>query len=171
MIEAVYGGPLHLHIAQHCGLGLAITRLYLAQLISALSHMARKGCIHRDIKANNVIISDKGHIKLSDFGSSKVLFEPSEYSTVVNNGPILCPRTFTLVGTPHALAPEIVCSYSTNPDDRAGYGLSIDWWSLGVLMGEMLHSSPPTPSNLATLRSLPLESILPAADPFNESSE
>jgi len=152
-IEAALGGPLHIHIRESCGFGTATTSLYLAQIISALRHMARQGCIHRDLKASNCVLTSRGHLKICDFGSSKSLFHPSEFDAVVAAGVTQCPRTFTVIGTPHCMPPEMLrCNQQQSLENRcSGYGLSVDWWSLGVLLLEMIHGRLPSEDDLAAL--------------------
>lgn len=162
-MEAVLGGPLHQHIHHMSGIGVNNCKIYSAQIISALIHMGERGCVHRDIKASNCVLNDKGHIKICDFGSAAVLF-PSESEFSLAAGAIRCPRTFTVIGTEHAMAPEMVCEYSRFEVDekkRCGYGLSVDWWSLGVLIQEMLFCYVPSDSDISSLRGLPLECVSP----------
>jgi serine/threonine protein kinase len=161
-MEAVLGGPLHLHIQHLSGIGVTNTRLYGAQLISALLHMAHQGCIHRDIKASNCVLNSRGHIKLCDFGSAVILFPPLSCGERLTQNSAV-GRTYTIIGTAHAMAPEIVCRYKTaefSSDNTSGYGLTVDWWSLGVLLQEMLFSYVPSSAQLACLHGLPLELIV-----------
>lgn len=161
-MEAVLGGPLHLHIQHLSGIGTTNARLYSAQLISALHHMAHQGCIHRDIKASNCVLNSRGHIKLCDFGSASILFPPvTSEEEIIQNAHV--GWTHTIIGTAHAMAPEIVCKYKRSESSsygKSGYGLTVDWWSLGVLMQEMLYNFVPSSSQLACLHDLPLEQIV-----------
>jgi protein kinase A/protein kinase X len=79
--------------------------------------------VYRDLKPENLLIDAEGHIKLADFGFAKHLEDD---------------RTFTLCGTPEYLAPEIV-----KGSKNTGYGKSVDWWALGILLFEMLAGYPP----------------------------
>lgn len=73
--------------------------------------------IHRDIKGGNVLIDDRGTIKLADFGASKRLSADGEVST----GSDQC--AVTLKGTPYFMAPEVI--------RQTGHGVKADIWSLG----------------------------------------
>ena len=111
-----------------CLLDEETTRFYSAQLVLALKHLQEeamypKCIIHRDIKSENVMISSTGYIKLVDFGFAKVLQDKSE-------------RTFTKLGTPEYMCPELI-------HGRHGYGGTVDWWALGVLIYEMLIGTTP----------------------------
>ena len=81
------------------------------QIISAISHCHALGVIHRDIKADNVMIDKRGTVKLLDFGLSK------NQKKVFDN---------EICGTPYYMAPEMILGES--------YTSQIDVWSLGVLL-------------------------------------
>lgn len=101
----------------------AKTRFYVACLLSALKYIHKRNIVYRDLKPENIIIDAEGYLKIIDFGTSKKLKD----------------RTFTLVGTPHYMAPEVIT--------YAGYGCGADYWSLGVLMFEMLNGFVPFGEN------------------------
>jgi len=148
---AALGGSLHKHIG--CGLHINITRSILTELTSALVHLYNHNCVHRDIKASNIVLNHYGHIILCDFGSSKQL-NSAPASTGGGNGggfdflgnlieskeeidrSFTNQRTYTLTGTIHSMAPEMAF---------IGYGHSfpVDWWAMGVLLHEMLTGKPP----------------------------
>jgi len=98
-------------------------RFYAAEIILALSHVHNLDIIYRDLKPENVLLDDKGHIRLTDFGLSK---EGINLSSSGAN---------SFCGTPEYLAPEIL--------NRDGHGRAVDWWSLGALLYEMLTGLPP----------------------------
>mgnify|MGYP002621472898 CR=1 FL=1 len=94
-----------------------LTRTYFRQFIEGLEYLHQNGIAHLDIKPENLLIDKYGHIKITDFGFAK---------RIEGN------RTFTLCGTPEYLAPEII------KGSKVGYGKSVDWWALGILIFEML---------------------------------
>jgi Serine/threonine protein kinase len=77
-------------------------KFYVACLLLTIEHLHDRNIVHRDLKPENIMIDDEGYPKLIDFGTAKIV-----------NG-----RTYTTVGTPHYMAPEIIL--------RNGYGSSID---------------------------------------------
>jgi serine/threonine protein kinase len=86
---------------------------------SAFEYLHSKNVIYRDLKPENLLLSSSGHLKITDFGFAKYVPDV----------------TWTLCGTPDYLAPEIIQS--------KGYGKAVDWYSLGVLIFEMLAGYPP----------------------------
>merc|ERR1711991_1010226 len=96
-----------------------VAKFYHAELVLAFEYMHTKDIIYRDLKPENLLLDDKGHIKITDFGFAKKVPE----------------RTFTLCGTPEYLAPEVIQS--------KGHGKAVDWWALGILIFEMLAGYPP----------------------------
>lgn len=129
VLSAELGGSLQQHLRFSGGIRSALLPIYAAELLAALEHMSQKRVIHRDIKASNVLVSTAGHLKVCDFGSAKV------FDAVEEHG-----RAFTLVGTPHAMAPEMVASGGDRAGD--GYDRAVDWWSAGCLLLEMVTGEP-----------------------------
>mmetsp|Transcript_73483 Transcript_73483/g.110857 ORF Transcript_73483/g.110857 Transcript_73483/m.110857 type:complete len:97 (-) Transcript_73483:381-671(-) len=83
-------------------------------------YMHSKNIVYRDLKPENILIASDGYLKLTDFGFAKYL----------EGG-----RTYTLCGTPEYLAPEILLN--------KGHGKPVDWWTLGILIYEMLAGIDP----------------------------
>lgn len=96
-------------------------RIYAAEIVTALHFLHQNDIIYRDLKPENILLAQDGHIKLTDFGFAKDLSQ-SEV-------------TKTFCGTNEYLAPEVI--------SRVNYGPAVDWWTLGILLYEMLFQTTP----------------------------
>uniref|UniRef100_UPI00358FD57A protein kinase C iota type-like n=1 Tax=Myxine glutinosa TaxID=7769 RepID=UPI00358FD57A len=122
VIEYVNGGDLMFHMQRQRKLPEEHARFYSAEISLALNFLHERGIIYRDLKLDNVLLDSDGHIKLTDYGMCKESLRPGD-------------TTSTFCGTPNYIAPEIL-----RGED---YGLSVDWWALGVLMFEMMMGRSP----------------------------
>lgn len=116
------GGELFTHLRRAKRFSEAETKFYAYQIGQALQYMHSNGIIYRDLKPENILIDANGYIKITDFGISKKLSNENE-------------KAKTLCGTPEYLAPEILLANK--------YDKSVDWWSFGILVYEMLNGHPP----------------------------
>ncbi|KAJ2454707.1 hypothetical protein EV183_001291 [Coemansia sp. RSA 2336] len=123
IMEYVAGGELFTHMANERIFTEDQASFYAAELVLAISHLHKLGIVFRDTKPENCLLSKTGHLVLTDFGLSK--------TALGDDG-----RTNTFCGTPAYMAPEVL-------ESSESYDLSVDWWSLGILLYEMLTGSVP----------------------------
>ncbi|WWC92807.1 uncharacterized protein L201_007766 [Kwoniella dendrophila CBS 6074] len=134
-----------------CMTGLEI-QWWSPQMIAAIQWLHSQGYAHRDVKPHNFLITDKAQLLLTDFGSSVTLIQPDHLSAYpyVARDECLVP-----IGTPDYIAPEVLvfaeaaymaCIQGEEGDEdtpKAGYDLSVDWWSLGATLFEMATGKGP----------------------------
>ena len=96
-------------------------KFYAAEIVLGIAHLHENNIVYRDLKPENLLLDIEGHIRITDFGLSKKDVEGDTAQS--------------LCGTPEYLAPEIL--------RKVPYGKSVDWWSLGILIYEMINGLPP----------------------------
>ena len=129
-------------------------RFFIASLVVVLEYLHSKRIVYRDLKPENIFVDKSGYIKLGDFGFAKEL-----------KG--MGAKTYTFCGTPGYVAPENVLAN--------GYGLSVDWWGLGVLMyvlltGRQPFSHPKVGDPMVILRRI-VDPLWPVNYPFYMSKQ
>ncbi|KAL7287339.1 hypothetical protein TKK_0018462 [Trichogramma kaykai] len=114
-----------------------MARFYFAETVLAVEYLHSYGIVHRDLKPDNLLITALGHIKLTDFGLSKMGL--MSLATNLYEGYIeKDTRQFSdkqVFGTPEYIAPEVIL--------RQGYGKPVDWWSMGIILYEFLIGCVP----------------------------
>ncbi|PVD18659.1 hypothetical protein C0Q70_21209 [Pomacea canaliculata] len=119
LMEYVSGGELFSYLRNMGRFNNITSNFYACEIVCALDYLHARNIVYRDLKPENLLLDTQGHLKITDFGFAKKVMD----------------RTWTLCGTPEYLAPEIILS--------KGHNKAVDWWSLGVLIFEMLVGYPP----------------------------
>lgn len=97
----------------------AQAKFYVGSVTLMFDFLHSAGIIYRDLKPENLLLDYEGFLKLTDFGfAKKVAF-----------------KTYTLCGTPEYIAPEVLLN--------KGHGKGVDWWTLGILLYEIVSGQPP----------------------------
>ncbi|MQL70821.1 hypothetical protein Taro_003095, partial [Colocasia esculenta] len=154
VMEYLNGGDLYSLLRNLGCLDEDMTRMYIAEVVLALEYLHSMNVVHRDLKPDNLLIAHDGHVKMTDFGLSKVglinstddLSGPdlSNSSLLGDQSPEARAermlkreqrRKQSVVGTPDYLAPEILLGMTHGP--------TADWWSVGIILYELLVGIPP----------------------------
>ncbi|XP_077460928.1 microtubule-associated serine/threonine-protein kinase 1 isoform X3 [Stigmatopora argus] len=137
VLEYVEGGDCATLLKNIGALPLELARMYFAETVLALEYLHNYGIVHRDLKPDNLLITSMGHIKLTDFGLSKMGL--MSLTTNLYEGHIeKDAREFLdkqVCGTPEYIAPEVIL--------RQGYGKPVDWWAMGIILYEFLVGCVP----------------------------
>lgn len=122
--------------------------LYSAEILSCLEYLHSKDYVYRDLKPENVLFAEDGHLRLCDFGFAKHVPD----------------RTWTLCGTPEYMAPEIILG--------KGHDKAVDYWSLGIFIFELLAGYPPFfgPDSISVYENV-LDGVYYFPDSFNVASK
>lgn len=116
------GGELFQHLRKKKRFNEKQAKLYTAQVILAFCSLHARNIVYRDLKPENILLDEKGNVCLTDFGMSRIM-DHKHF------------KSYSIVGSAEYLSPEIV---SGN-----GHSFSTDYWSLGILLFELLYGQPP----------------------------
>lgn len=119
VLEYIVGGEFFTHLRKAGRFENEQSLFYAAQITCIFEYCHELNIVYRDLKPENILINADGYVKLTDFGFAKVIEH----------------RTYTLCGTPEYIAPEVLLN--------KGHGKPVDWWTLGILIYEMIVGYPP----------------------------
>ncbi|XP_032484487.1 serine/threonine-protein kinase 32A isoform X1 [Phocoena sinus] len=124
VVDLLLGGDLRYHLQQNVRFQEDTVKLFICELAMALDYLQSQRIIHRDMKPDNILLDEHGHVHITDFNIATML--PVE----------MCITT--MAGTKPYMAPEMF-----NSRREAGYSFAVDWWSLGVTAYELLRGRRP----------------------------
>lgn len=119
LLEACLGGEVWTILRDRGYFDDFTAQFIIGCVLEAFEYLHKRGIVYRDLKPENLMLDDRGYIKLVDFGFAKYI----GYST----------KTWTFCGTPEYVAPEIILN--------KGHDRAVDYWALGILIGELLTGS------------------------------
>ncbi|CAG2121403.1 unnamed protein product, partial [Medioppia subpectinata] len=121
LLEAALGGELWTLLRHRGAFEEISARFYVGCVVEALQYLHSHQIIYRDLKPENCLLDQTGYLKITDFGFSKLLCAGE--------------KTWTFCGTPEYVAPEIILN--------KGHDQAVDFWSIGILLYELLTGMPP----------------------------
>ncbi|CAD5229254.1 unnamed protein product [Bursaphelenchus okinawaensis] len=123
IMEFLAGGELFAYLRATKVFSSSMVKFYAAEVILALEYLHGLNIAYRDLKPENLMMTQEGHVKLTDFGFAKEIHN----------------KSYTLCGTAEYLAPELA--------NRSGHNRCVDYWALGVLIFELMAGYTPYPGD------------------------
>ncbi|GAB0188127.1 serine/threonine-protein kinase 32B [Grus japonensis] len=139
VVDLLLGGDLRYHLQQNVHFNEGTVKLYICELALSLDYLQRYHIIHRDIKPDNILLDEHGHVHITDFN----------IATIVKGS----EKASSMAGTKPYMAPEVFQAFM---DGGPGYSYPVDWWSLGITAYELLRGWRPYEIHSAT----PIDEIL-----------
>nr|XP_009676883.1 PREDICTED: serine/threonine-protein kinase 32A isoform X2 [Struthio camelus australis] len=124
VVDLLLGGDLRYHLQQNVRFQEGTVKLFICELVLALDYLQSRHIIHRDIKPDNILLDEHGHVHITDFNIATMLTKEIQVTTIAGTKPYMAPEMFN----------------STKP---IGYSFAVDWWSLGITAYELLRTRRP----------------------------
>ncbi|XP_073438401.1 microtubule-associated serine/threonine-protein kinase 3-like isoform X2 [Dendrobates tinctorius] len=137
VMEYVEGGDCQTLLNTMGRLPVPLARLYFAEAVVAVEYLHSYGVVHRDLKPENLLITSSGHIKVTDFGLSKVGVMMPRNNIYKQSAEEISRefRDHEVCGTRYFMAPEVIL--------KKHYGRPVDWWSMGIILHQFLTGFVP----------------------------
>ncbi|XP_034635373.1 serine/threonine-protein kinase 32A isoform X3 [Trachemys scripta elegans] len=124
VVDLLLGGDLRYHLQQNVRFQEGTVKLFICELALALDYLQSRHIIHRDMKPDNILLDEHGHVHITDFNIATILTKGMQVTTIAGTKPYMAPEMFN----------------STKP---TGYSFAVDWWSLGITAYELLRGRRP----------------------------
>ncbi|XP_074068771.1 LOW QUALITY PROTEIN: serine/threonine-protein kinase 32A-like [Macrotis lagotis] len=124
VVDLLLGGDLRFHLQQNVRFQEDTVKLFICELSMALDYLQSQRIIHRDMKPDNILLDEHGHVHITDFNIAAMLTKDMKITTVAGTKPYMAPEMFT-------------------SRRQMGYSFAVDWWSLGVTAYELLKGRRP----------------------------
>lgn len=119
LLEACMGGEIWTMLRDRGSFEDNAAQFIIGCVLQAFEYLHARGIIYRDLKPENLMLDERGYVKLVDFGFAKYIGNSS--------------KTWTFCGTPEYVAPEIILN--------KGHDRAVDYWALGILIHELLNGT------------------------------
>ncbi|XP_066473442.1 serine/threonine-protein kinase 32A [Tiliqua scincoides] len=124
VVDLLLGGDLRYHLQQNVRFQENTVKLFICEIALALDYLKSKNIIHRDIKPDNLLMDEHGHVHITDFNIATVLTKDMQVTSIAGTKPYMAPEMFS-------------------PTKPVGYSYAVDWWSLGITAYELLRGRRP----------------------------